>query len=263
MKNFKPYKNSECYTEIYQDSDLKFALVFETEDSLIQTTKTVMCRDFFNDALVCSFLNQKAVPIYGFKYPTKEYPIQLDKTRIYLTGKDFSSLKENLKLLNAFEKEAKYRRTSIHDMTGNDELSEGLEHIYLTASEVWLRSTVTISLYTHLIRCLYQYEFEDVKDLFEFLERVEEKSGNAASYQRLISKINLKRFMKGLRKIFTKITLPSKDFRKVDRINIDAIHDNGGIVTFTGAIVDGNDYINGSGFKMYEKEIYKARKLVA
>ena len=72
-----------------------------------------------------------------------------------LKGGDFTLLLKNLKLLNDYE--ATIREEEPFEFTDLFEIP-GTEHLYLCSSSRWVRSTVMISLYTHIIRCLYQYE---------------------------------------------------------------------------------------------------------
>ena len=57
--------------------DLKFAFAVEDDKSIRQVHDFIKCRDFFNEALVASQVGCVSPTIYGFKYPSDKYPVDL------------------------------------------------------------------------------------------------------------------------------------------------------------------------------------------
>lgn len=227
------------YGEIYQDSDLKFAFAVEDEKSIRQVHDFVKCRDFFNEAVVASQIGCPSPVIYGFEYPAEEYPVDLNVTRMILKGSNFSTFIKNLQLLNDYE--------SIHK--DDDEVAltsiqkiPNTEFYYLTSHSRWVRSTVMISLFTHIVRCLYQYT-HSASNFLEFMKLCADKSGNAAHYQGSINKIDMDKLIQYSHIIFPDGTLPHPKMSSID--NVRNIHNNGGIVSWSESIDRGQNDISG------------------
>lgn len=236
------YKESGSYCEIYQDSDLKFALTAEQEDGTIeQVHDFIKCRDFLCDAIVATQLNIKSPQIWGYSYPGDKKPAITHHTVLILSGSNFSHLEDHLKFLNEFEKENNLELSVLTDV-------EGSKYKIIYGDKFWMNSTVTISMYTHILRCLYQYS-PLAEDFFSFLEKVESLGGNAANYQRKINSFGTKNIMKSLFHCFSVPTLPKKGMKEIDSISI--IHNNGGIVTWSKSLT--NKYNNSGG--LYEDEV--------
>ena len=238
MKEFiaAPSKN---YCEIYQDSDLKFSFAVEDEKSIRQTHSFIKCRDFLNEALVSSQIGCESPAIYGFTYPTKEYPVDLEATRLILTGADFSNLHKNLQLLNGYEETI--RQEELFEFTNLTEIP-GTKYLYLRSSSRWVRSTVMISLFTHIIRCLYQYDI-DADNFLDFMSKCSEKSGNAAKYQAKINKIDLHKLISLADQVFPDGTLPIPGMSAIESVG--TIHNNGGIVSWSDSISNNKNDLYG------------------
>lgn len=235
MKTFIKAKPSR-YSEIYQDSDIKFAFAVETEDTIIQVHDFVKCRDFLNEAVVSTQIGCDCPTIYSFKYPTEKYPVDLETTRLILSGSSFNLFSKNIHLLQDV------------DHTLKIEEIPDTELLYVTAGSMWTLSTVMISLYTHILRCLYQYEIE-ADDLWNFLEQVAKLNGNAAKYQQKINQIDLKKLVLKSEVIFPKGTLPIPEMSSLTKVH--TIHNYGGIVTWSGCISSNKNDLYG----MYEKSV--------
>lgn len=229
----------KSYAEIYQDSDLKFAFAVEDDKSIRQVHDFIKCRDFFNEALVASQIGCASPPIYGFEYPAEKYPVDLEVTRMILKGDNFTLLLKNLKLLNDYEatirEEEPIEFTNIQKLPGSD-------HYYLTSSSRWVRSTVMISLYTHIIRCLYQYEHA-AENFLDFMEKCANQEGNAAKYQKSINKIDMDMLIKYAKVVFPDGTLPHPGMSSIERVG--NVHNNGGIVSWSESISAGRNDLQG------------------
>lgn len=249
-KTFVPAK-SKSFAEIYQDSDLKYAFAVENDTEVRQVHDFILCRDFFNEALISSQIGCDAPSIYSFKYPAKEYPIAFDELRMILKGEDLEKFKKQLWLLNQFEDEAGYLPTVATPIPDT-------EFYYLTGDPRWISSTVMISLYTHLIRCVYQYDAALIEDFADFIRGCADELGNAASYQKIINEIDWVTLVKRAGDIFPRGTLPVPGMSSIS--NISHVHNNLGIVSWSKAIGQGSrimgDYYEESRnrFNEYAKE---------
>ena len=230
---------TKSYGEIYQDSDLKFAFAVEDDKSIRQVHDFIKCRDFFNEALVASQVGCVSPTIYGFKYPSDKYPVDLKVTRMILNGGDFTLLLKNLKLLNDYE--ATIREEEPFEFTDLFEIP-GTEHLYLCSSSRWVRSTVMISLYTHIIRCLYQYEHA-AENFLDFMEKCANHTGNAAKYQKSINKIDMDMLIKYAKVVFPDGTLPHPGMSSIESVG--NIHNYGGIVSWSESISSGRSNLQG------------------
>lgn len=242
---------SKSYCEIYQDSDLKFAFAVEDDEYIRQVHDFVKCRDFFNEALVASQIGCDCPSIYSFKYPAQEYPVDLEVTRMILKGGNFGLLKKNLPLLNQYEalirEEEPFEFTNIEDIPDTN-------FYYLRSSSRWMRSTVMVSLYTHIIRCLYQYDIK-ADNFLDFMYKVAEQSGNAAKYQKEINKIDLNNLISMASKVFPDGTLPTAGMSSIESVS--NIHNNGGIVSWSKAISNNRSDLQG----MYAESVAAYRNL--
>lgn len=228
MKKIVRFDDYVDYSEISQSDDLTFSFIHETGDALVETHGPIKCRDFYNEALVGCQLGWQPEAVYGFTYPVHEWPIQFDKLRQLLRGRYLDRLIERLPLLNDFEEELGWEKTTITKF----EPSEA----YLEAAPQWLRASPMISLYTHLIRCLYAGDTDGHEDLLNFLIFVPTQGlGNASQYQRELNKIDIKELLKNLDTVFPEGTLPTEGMSEID----DAydFHDDGGIVSFTQSVI--------------------------
>ena len=134
---------SSPYNEIMQDSDLKFAFAVCVDEGLKQVHDFIKCRDFFNEVVLSCQMGCPSPRIYGFEYPSLEYPISFKVTQLILRGEKLEGLVDRLHILNDYEVSAGYAPTCLEEI-------EGTKFLYLKADRVWTRSTVMISLYTHI-----------------------------------------------------------------------------------------------------------------
>jgi len=217
-----------AYSEIYQDSSLKFAFAIydKNTDTLQQVHDFVKCRDFLNDALLASKQGVVSSKIYGFSYDGENSPISNKHPLMILKGDGFDYLINGLRLLNKVEEGIKSRMSKVVDIPGTS-------YKLLKFSPVYLRSTVTISLYTHIIRALHQYDSSGYEDLFSFLKEIPKKygKGSVVEYQGYIdSFLDLELLFVKIRSIFK---LNSEFPDASNSTDISQIHDGGGIVSFS------------------------------
>lgn len=240
---------SKSYTEIYQDSDLKYAFAVFEGTTLRQVHDFIKCRDFFNEAVVSCQIGCECPSIWGFKYPSLEYPLDTTVTNLVLKGANFKLLFKNLPLLNAFEEEVGINTTQIEPIKGTD-------YYFCRGAHAWIRSTVMISLYTHFLRVLYQFDFE-ADDFQGFLDQVEAQdinSRNAVKYQRQIAPLNLKVMVGGAHRIFPDGCLPLPDMKSID--NISHMHNNTGMVSWTKTVTGESNVMED--YYRESQETYKA-----
>lgn len=236
---------ASSYSEIYQDSDLKFAFaVYDDKGDLHQAHAFIKCRDFYNEALVSCRLGVPCPSIYGFQYPTEKYPINFDRTQQILKGDNFTLFFKNLPILQAYEDSIGFDRTEV-------ELIEGTNLYHLTGPSEWLNSTVMISLYTHILRCLYQYDIP-TDNFLTFMEKCADQNGNASTYQRAINKIDLHTLIAQANAIFPPGCLPEKGMTEI--VSVMPIHNNTGIVSWANTILGVGPM---GGFYQESQEAYK------
>lgn len=222
MKKFIPAPG-KSYCEIYQDSNLKFAFALESDTELRQVHDFIKCRDFFNEALVATQIGGIDSPsIFGFSYPAKKYPIDLETTRLILKGTRFNEMLKNLQLLNKFERELDLEQTTITAIPDS-------EHYYLTGDKVWLVSAPMISFYTHILRCIYQYD-HDAENFVDFMTKCSEQTGNAAKYQKSINEMDWVLLISRAHDIFPKGTLPLPEMSAIKSVS--TVHNYTGIVSW-------------------------------
>lgn len=236
MKLIEAPKKSYC--ELYQDSDIKFSFVVpEGEGIMRQTHSFTKCRDFLNDALVSSQFGCVSPRIYGFEYRGDEYPIDFSKARLALSGSNFDRLSDNIVLLNKFEEENSLTQTDIYAF-------EDSEYLYVEGDSGWVRSTVMISLYTHILRCLYTYTSEE-STFSKFMRSLIGLEGNAANYQKKINYIDFELLIAKSKEIFPEGSFPFPEEEGIQ--NIQTLHNHTGIVSW----VDMLDNIGSGHFSFY------------
>lgn len=227
MKFIEALKST--YTEVSQDSDIRFSFVVEEEGNLKQLHSFALCRDFFNEAVISSKLRVECPPIYGFKFNGKTAPCDLEHTRMALSGKDFSTLIHNLPLLNQVEDEKGIERTTIIKLDGTD-------YYYLIGSEIWVRGTVPISLYTHIIRCMYQFKSRSEDTFFSFFKHISSiPLRRSAGYQKVLDSFGFERIIQNLDKVFEKDHLPFPEMKTIDKVG--TLHSYSGMVAFFNSVM--------------------------
>lgn len=177
-------------SEIYQSTQIQFAFLTSPEDGSKQCHQFVLCRDFLHDA-VRAEIQKNSAGIYGFHYAHgKNPPIDLHKMRMLVTKKAMKGaetetferrMKHGLKLLNHYEKLAKWPRSTLEKVK-----DEKRPNIWLfIGPKQWMRSPYLVSMYTFLIRLGDKYEtianFKTTKELVTSLKKVGELQNTSGS----------------------------------------------------------------------------------
>lgn len=178
--NFK----AGAFSEIYQQTGMKFAFLSAPKDGNKQCHKFVLCRDFLNDAVKYT-ITKKEVAVYGFKYNKDNPPVDLTKMRMLVTktseDKELpAKMLTSLKLLHIFETRMGLVKSSLFKVKGD-------QPVWLfVGSGTWVKSPFLVSLYTFLIRLGDKLAFlEDVtsENVMEKLKVIKEKcEDNDAGY---------------------------------------------------------------------------------
>jgi len=147
----KDYHTSQIYSRGFEFSFLSP----QAKQKFVQATTFVFCKDFLHDAL-WSYINQRAVSIYSFKYaPKKDKPLCMTHTALAYRNTQFARKPEDfhtllpacLELLHLFEQKLNFRPSYIEPVTHD----KGPCWVVL-GDRRWQLAPPLISLYTLLIR---------------------------------------------------------------------------------------------------------------
>jgi hypothetical protein len=187
------------------------------------------CKDFLQDALWAA-LNDKKASIYGFSYnPEKDPPVDLKKTRIGLRlrkDKDFAAKCERaLQFVNEVEEQLGFPYSRV-EAAGNYKDTDDTVFVFV-GSKKWMHSTVTLSLYTLLLRIGMSYTGGPWRKHFDAGKNLIGKNddGYARRAQKGIDKI----LSTSLTKLFNKTM--AKNYPA--NVDIYDLHEESGIVTFS------------------------------
>lgn len=251
---FHEFSGTQNLTEIYQDISLKFATCYYNGDKeeVLQTGPWIKCRDYLNEYVVAGKLGTKSPKIWGYAYDAGAYPVNFDETHILVKGPRITHLLNQISLLNDVERERGWQETVIKEI-------DGTPFYLVVSSGHWLHSTVSISMFTHILRMLYGYNMEEDDTLWTFCDRNKTGIGNAATYQRHIDDyIGFEKYLDALPKVFNDDTLPYEGM--AEYVVTDDIHNYGGIVSFAKAYHFGSKSVASGG--MYQKELNQFRQLM-
>lgn len=143
-------KEKPSYTEISQQTPIKFSILYSQKRNLIQVTDFFKCTDFFIDALFFSYKKRQGGSIYGFVYPGDKYPIY--GVPGYLLIKTKKPL--DLTAIHSIERKYKIARTEI--------LGRENEDTAIKYSAIWNKSPVLLHLYAFMHRISYELAQEGV-----------------------------------------------------------------------------------------------------
>lgn len=220
-------------SEIYQSVDLCFAPLLRKGNDYHMIHTYVKCRDYFTDLVDALHNEEDYEEIYGITAQGHSNPWENDKTYIALEG-DPAKMKYHLPLLRAFEKKCGLRQSTMVSFKGSKD-------ILLTGSLKWSSAGAYISLYTHLIRCMYSASDEDFTTLDELLSFMADAGrGNDSNYQCTISKnIDIELLVTNISKFASLLLAHPNDGTEDDGVNI--IHNYGGIVSLAKVVGDDLD----------------------
>lgn len=158
------------------NTELAFCRYDKKNDRLVQCHQFIHCRDFMLDACVGAESNRE-ISIYGFKY-SKTYPRPDQENislllRIHDDGK-LKALEENLSILRSIEDFMGWDK-SVATLTQ----SPGKEKIvWMLGDAKWMKSALSVSLYTYLMKCLTY----NIKDKTKWMDEIKAQPGVEASY---------------------------------------------------------------------------------
>lgn len=153
LKEVKWHPKTNRIAQIPKEG-LEFAMLSPNYE---QINQLVWCKDFMQD-LIWSYLNNKEIDIYGFKYNPKNSPApSLSKIRLLVTNfkdHDFGEkLQSNvMPLLHEVEDRLKMPRTVLEKCQTTPPIYKKSGVWILNGSKRWLKATPMISFYTLLIR---------------------------------------------------------------------------------------------------------------
>lgn len=231
-----PDKDYYNLNEIYQDVGIKYATCVVDGDEVIQTGPWIKCRDYLNEYVVAGIFQQESPKVYGYTFNAEKFPVHFEQTRLLVRGEQIQQLVDNIKFLNDVEDSQGWERSTIENIDGTK--------VYLLRSPgFWQNSTVSISLYSHLIRMLYGYKM-DVKDLWEFGKAVSKLSGgNTIDYQRKLEQAGFETFVCSIPEVFPEPVPPRKGMSEY--ITTENIHNSGGMLSFIHAFNNGDSSVVG------------------
>lgn len=210
--------------EIYQSMATKQALCRVVGENQYQRyTPFVKCRDFLVDAIGCGLVDRK-FSIYGFQY--NEGKAGLDLSGSYLAHqfqnqKDRDCFEGNLHHLHKIEEQNGFSPTEVFQ-SGNEK-----DQVISVGDSKWLKSCLTFSLYTYLLRIMC-YPLNQDKD---WLQKFAKSNSSDAKYAASISPKTWEKILGDISTLFT------KDFYGFDSLkeNLHVIHHNSGFISVFGS----------------------------
>lgn len=148
---------SRAYSEVPQYNPLRWKIMSKQDDTFVDQTGWIKCKDFFNDLVAKEYGVE--FPIYGFN----NADIKKDAEGYYFLL-NFIENKErflaNIKVVNKRLKEDTGVVLSTFDVDEPEQV------VLLLPNELWA-NTWMVSLVTYLIRCSnYEYAFKDWNDIW-------------------------------------------------------------------------------------------------
>lgn len=232
-------KTKPSLNQIYSRG-FEMALVGKNkDDSLVQATPFVLCKDYFQDA-VNAQINNKKQAIYGFSYnPETCPPVMTDRIRLAIGNAADSTLGEKipsiLDLLNQAERKLKLIRSKAFSIETPHSKYEGKGGNFLIEGSIkWMIAPPMLSLYTLLVRLGLSHKIG--KDFWESLKDItENKTTLYASGTSGSNDVGyLKQAMPVIKKIFefgyTKIFYLNAKDNYPNNIPVEKLHNSFGIV---------------------------------
>ena len=231
-KHIKFKKTSNDLAEIYQNTNIEFALVNSSGE---QVHTFVQCRDFLQDCY-WGYNSCKDVNIYGFKWSFSKDP-NPSKTKISVMVRDLTreswendiKMEAALDLIHAFER-VFYGMNASHISSKVKRIKapkEGESDYYIfEGARVWLHTPFFISLYTLLIR-LGEYELPKLtwRTLKKELLNLYPDDTNDAKYMKTIMP-NISKIIRHRNFLFG----PSYTGWTA-KVSIDRFHEHSGVVS--------------------------------
>lgn len=250
IKTFIANTNIECdkldQVEQYISNLYSFVLKDNAKDIVTNAHHFVKCRDFLNDIFFYStYIKKDIKSIYGLNYSIKDQEIDWKNPQLLLkfTNQEHLDLFiKNINYLYSFETFYEIAFTVVEETTDK-------QIILLTFSSFWLKNTITLSLYTYILRCLcYPIKGNFWKFILNF--RVKKLSWDNTPYQILNPEGYLIYEIEKKKLFFLIQNLPEIDlnFKDLDyhikNDNAYIIHDSLGFVCQTTYHIDETNYPN-------------------
>jgi hypothetical protein len=227
INNASVYDPGEIYF-----SGLQYSMFNEKNE---QICEFLYCKDFLSD-IIWSQVNNKPVSIYGFESdPAKTPKIDFENTRLLLRNRNDVNFMDKIdnvvQFINQVENIMDLRNSEAFVVSNSGE-KNGV--FALVSSARWMRSPTLVSLYTLLLRVGFVHALDsDWKDTVKGIV-----SGKIEPYQKN-DKNYLKDSIKGIERILTvgykNIFYKQMKFNYPEKKNISKVHNESGIVAFTGA----------------------------
>ena len=184
--------------EEIQHQKITFAFAIKNPDnSYTNKTSFVHCRDFLNDVILMDELKD-SFEVYNFIYNPNRYSDTNPALNlvINLPQEELDELQKNLHYLHKLEKYYDVEFTKLTPLKYNDLQSNQLynykpsyQTILITASSFWKKHTVTLSLFTAMIR-IFTNTFEKTSDTFwENISKKQDKYGSIVKDGHLMQRI--------------------------------------------------------------------------
>ena len=239
MKLTKLYLNEDYtdYNEIYQNMAVKFSFLKKVSDGYREIFPKVLCRDYLSDVVASSILGNGSVSgIYCFD---SSEMIDTDRLRMSVSIINEQAFEKGIRIINNLERE--FEGLQYKTMI----LKTNIDGNYvIIADKLWIKSPLTIAIFTHLIRCInhntskafrkYENMFKDVASSFE---------GNDITYIRTIteSNVDLRLLIKNIDKVLgsapatglldeSMITHETFDVDPDEDELLEYLHNNSGII---------------------------------
>jgi len=156
-----------------------FVLKDNAKDIVTNAHPFVKCRDFLNDIFFYStYIKKNIKSIYGLNYSIKDQEINWENPQLLLKFEEQKHLDlfiKNINYLYSFETFYEIAFTVVEETTDK-------QIILLTFSSFWLKNTITLSLYTYILRCLcYPLEGNFWEFILNF--KIKKLDWNNESYQ--------------------------------------------------------------------------------
>ena len=183
IKTFIANTNIECnkldQVQQYISNLYSFVLKDNAKDIVTNAHHFVKCRDFLNDIFFYStYIKKDIKSIYGLNYSIKDQEIDWKNPQLLLkfTNQEHLDLFiKNINYLYSFETFYEIAFTVVEETTNK-------QIILLTFSSFWLKNTITLSLYTYILRCLcYPLEGNFWEFILNF--KIKKLDWNNKSYQ--------------------------------------------------------------------------------
>lgn len=190
--------NESPYTQSGQTSDIEFSILNRVnKNSFRELHYQVKCREYLGDANVAAHLNKDTPIIYGFRLVGERMP--LDESLFSLSVKEdsYNNLIANMHIINDLEKEMKILKKDQSKLfdTGLFNQLTGRKKLVLVGPSDWMKSPLTVSLYSFIIRILtYKQGHDTIED---FLKK-SNITGSDSSYCTRLKNLNVRFLLKNI-----------------------------------------------------------------